>query len=74
MTGNGTLTEQGLTIWRSLLKSKLLPNSIFRELEDKGLENPTLIPSREIKKIQMLVRNEQAETGEKTRSTTRQQG
>lgn len=43
MIGNRTLTGQGLTIWRLLLRSKLLPSSIFRELKDKGPENPTLL-------------------------------
>lgn len=32
-----------LTIWSSLLSRKLLPHSIFKELEDKGLENSTLL-------------------------------
>jgi len=54
------------------VKSKLLLNSTFREPEDKGLENPTLLFHLErLKKIEMLTGNAQAETDEKIRSTTR---
>lgn len=72
---NKTLTIQGLSFWRSLLRSKL-NSSVARGLKDKGLEIPTLQlhPEREKKKKEMLVWKEQAETSEKTGATTRQHG